>query len=115
MSKKAFDKIAAGLNQAVGYAQAKNESAWQPIETAPKDGTPFLAVIIDIVDEYDEHDRLIAKAKREVHIGVAQQMEFLGGPIEIPYSGSIVRGRRFTHWQPLPAPPASERDMEAGR
>lgn len=92
--------------------KAAMQDFWQPIETAPKDGTHFLAVIVDVVDEYDEHDRLIAKAKREVHIGVAQQMEFLGGPIEIPYSGSIVRGRRFTHWMPLPALPAT-RDMEA--
>lgn len=78
---------------------------WQPIETCPKDGTPFLAVVVDTVDEYDEDDHLIAKGKREVGVWVAQQIEFLGGPVVIPWSGSIVQNRKFTHWQPLPAAP----------
>lgn len=75
---------------------------WQKIETAPKDGTPFLAVIVDYVDEYDENDNLVAERKREAHIGVAQQVAGLGGPVEIPWRGSIVQGRKFTHWMPLP-------------
>jgi hypothetical protein len=78
---------------------------WKPIGTAPKDGTPFLAVIVDLVDEYDEDERLVAQGKREVHVGVAQQIDFMGGPVEIPWSGSIVQGRKFTHWMPLPEPP----------
>ena len=78
---------------------------WQPIETAPKNGTPFLAVIVDFVDEYDENDNLIMNGKREVHVGVAQQIRGLGGPVEIPWRGSIIQGRKFTHWMPLPEAP----------
>lgn len=78
---------------------------WRPIETAPKDGTPFLATVVDTVDEYDEDDRLIAKGKREVGVWVAQQIEFLGAPVVIPWTGSIVQNRKFTHWMPLPKPP----------
>lgn len=78
---------------------------WQPIETAPCDGTHFLAYAIDLVDEYDERDRLIARAVPTPTMTIAYLVDWLGGIIEYPYRGSIVEGRRFTHWQPLPEPP----------
>lgn len=86
-------------------ARASALQGWQPIETAPKDGTPFLAWCVDFIDEYDERDMLIAKGKRQAHACVAQQVKGFGGPVEIPWRGSIVQGRKFTHWMPLPEPP----------
>ncbi len=78
---------------------------WKPIETCPKDGTPFLAVVVDTVDEYDEDDNLIAKAKRDRRVWVAQQVAYLGGPIVIPWTGGIPQNRKFTHWAEMPTLP----------
>lgn len=72
-------------------------SEWQPIETAPKDGSSFLAIGDDfgnpaLGQHYafayfsDEHDEFA-----EVGHDYAK----------LAY---------LTHWQPLPAPPALERD-----
>ena len=75
---------------------------WQPIETAPKDGTHFLAWCIDFVDEYDE-DRLIKKGVREEYAVIAYKL--WASIVQFPFTGGIVRNRRFTHWMPLPAGP----------
>lgn len=83
---------------------------WQPIETLPEGEQHFLAHVIDEVDEYDEAGNLVARAKKEPCIIVAQR--FLGGQIiQIPWNGGLPRGRRFTHWMPLPAPPAALKDI----
>jgi hypothetical protein len=116
MSKQAFDKIAAGLNQAVGYTQAKNETAWRPIESALKDGRYVLL-----------YGRQCPPAQ-----GVFEDVRwfepviFAGYYDEIDQSwccmGSGWAGPFFdpTHWMPLPAPPSAaadgpQSDMEAGR
>lgn len=83
-------------------------SKWQPIETAPRDGSHFLAWCVDIVDELDEDDRVIVKGAREAYAVVAYQIEWLDGIVQFPWTGSIVLNRQFTHWMPLPAcPPTS--------
>jgi len=65
-------------------------SEWQPIETAPKDGTEILIFV-------DGH--------REVSHFEAGET---GWPW-VDYSGtSAWRIDLPTHWMPLPAPPASE-------
>lgn len=83
-------------------------SGWMPIETAPTDGSHFLAWCIDIVDEYDE-DRLIATGVREEYACVAYCIDWLGSFVQFPWTGSIVRNRKFTAWQPLPASPGAAR------
>ena len=79
-------------------------SGWKPMETAPRDGSHFLVHYVDLVDEYDEDDRLIARSVLKPGIGVAHQSDVFG-LMDIPWQGRIVQGRRYTHWHPLPAPP----------
>ncbi len=61
-------------------------SDWQPIETAPRDGTKFLA--------YCENGRMrvdwVDEAQRNIYGRFWQEHG----------------DNRYTHWMPLPAPPA---------
>ena len=58
---------------------------WQPIETAPKDGTPILAYCQFTEDSCDIDNYWISEWD-----------DYHG--VFTPYSGA-------THWQPLPDPP----------
>jgi len=77
---------------------------WQPISTAPKDGTPFLAVC-------------------EADCGTRNHWIVYWAPDDVEDGGSWVCGSDaegltdldlslnvpcLAHWMPLPAPPASE-------
>lgn len=84
-------------------------SEWQPIETAPKDGSLFVGWSVTIMDEFDEDDRLVRKGVREEAPVILQWLAFKGfeedgGLIEVPYRGTITN-RQFTHWMPLPPKP----------
>ena len=66
-------------------------SKWQPIETAPKDGTKVLVWRPSIGTHYEEPKELIAHADVDVWV-----------------EGNWWRSRcnqQPTHWMPLPAPP----------
>ncbi len=76
---------------------------WQPIETAPKDGTFFLARYRLVSDEEDEHGRVIKRNVVE-HFTVVAYYVF-NGFVEFPWRGSFVRNMTFTHWMPLPDAP----------
>lgn len=76
---------------------------WKPINSAPKDGTRFLAWITLVYDEYDENDVILRKGAVEKYVGVAQYI--FGSIVEVPYRGTFVQNMRFTHWAPLPAGP----------
>ena len=77
---------------------------WQPIETAPRDGTHFLAFeVIGPMDEEDEGGRIIRRGFYERQCVVAYHC--FGSVVPYPWNGSFVRNRSFTHWQPLPPPP----------
>lgn len=85
---------------------------WQPIETAPVNGPNFIAWVIDLIDEYDEDDRLIQRGKRVGSAVVAQCVSFTGGRgevVEVPWK--FVTGRQYTHWMPLPASPCSNKGV----
>jgi len=79
-------------------------SEWQPIETAPKDGT-WIIVFGGITGD-DEEDRSFA---------VAQWSNLLNGGTTDPrwmfawYDGGYY-GQYYdpTHWMPLPPPPGDE-------
>ena len=69
---------------------------WQPIDTAPKDGSSFLAVDARVRDW--------------------QMVIFYDAPYEkgspfiwsVPDSTSAYHKDMFTHWMPLPEPPSHE-------
>ena len=75
---------------------------WQPIETAPRDGTEFLAYGPEINDDGDddgdefiqEYDELICIACWRSHSG------------EWVSDGMVIY--HLTHWMPLPAPPSHQ-------
>jgi len=68
---------------------------WQPIETAPKDGTAILAV--DALTQ-DTHSVVYYDALDSKSIYVWRMTD----------STSAYHKDRFTHWMPLPAQPTQE-------
>lgn len=90
---QATDAILSALT-AEGYVVVMG---WQPIETAPKDGTAMLAYLPDSVDP----------------LMVVEVREFEGDP---DGPGWYITGTESeaeidcapTHWMPLPAPPAPD-------
>jgi hypothetical protein len=100
-------------------------SAWQPIETAPKDGTVILAYCNHEIDPYnDGPNRLTLYAAHSEGMGHAPTGYHIvtwGGAFDDStweYTGAslpdwwFVEGTSFevaanpTHWMPLPKPPA---------
>lgn len=73
-------------------------SEWQPIETAPKNGTIFAAW--RVVPTYDE-DKRATIAVGEPCVAQVVFGEVCSLPIYV-----MPQGQRITHWMPLPAPPA---------
>jgi hypothetical protein len=89
----------ASLSGELAEAEKKGAEDWQPIETAPKDGTQIL---VYVPDGRREKDRVQAGScarnlnKQDIWI-IGNQFGFdVGEP---------------THWRPLPAPP---RDLSQG-
>lgn len=76
------------------YQQAaKPAGEWQPIETAPRDGTPFLAWC----------PNLHATGGVLIYLWLVGPKQFVTVP-----GAWADRGGKITHWMPLPAPPAGE-------
>lgn len=77
-------------------------SEWQPIETAPKDGTEFLAALsndwVIIISEVPNWDRYAwYRTSTNVSIPVARTHE----PSSLKDGNCLLA----THWMPLPQPP----------
>lgn len=71
-------------------------SAWQPIETAPKDGTPIL---------------VYSREASDPQIVLASWREYQGSPDDGGWydwwdNNAPEIDATVTHWQPLPEPPA---------
>jgi len=82
------------LNEIVAKLKAENErlkwaQTWQPIESAPKDGT--FVLVID--SEYGDHSGAF----------VARYTEAFSGCWLTSHTPHVVCP---THWMPLPTPPA---------
>lgn len=81
-----------------GYGHATRAPQWQPIESAPKDGTAILACY---APHYETNGFLpIAVRWRAYHPNARGNAEWRD------HSGAKVRA--ITHWQPLPPPPEVE-------
>lgn len=79
---------------------------WQPIETAPKDGTRILA--FSITPTLDEDTGKTANVSA---ISVAYW--FIGAWMEYPAAPRFVHERIFTHWMPIPEPPSGPQADQA--
>jgi hypothetical protein len=79
-------------------------SEWQPIETAPKDGTGFIGRRVrgDVVTCWwqTEFEAFISSCRV---MELAAGYSFEDGKSEKLHSPVI---ERVTHWMPLPAPPS---------
>lgn len=73
---------------------------WQPIETAPRDGTEFLAYRPLAALSYDPVIKIV---KGSPHHRPCWQVTVPPGMSADNYTNGMCRA---THWMPLPAPPA---------
>ncbi len=95
------DKIDAWLKaidiSAAALAALPVSDGWQPIETAPRDGTEFLAYGCYIYPNDDELTEYMAIA-------------WYSYTKDYPWEDADGRhpGEFFCHWRPLPAPPTIE-------
>jgi hypothetical protein len=80
----------------------ENKHGWLPIETAPKDGKPFLAIGRRYdwpeVVKWEDYD--------------AELAEEIGEPGYFTFAEALLADASdfpddLTHWQPLPKPPVS--------
>jgi hypothetical protein len=79
---------------------------WQPIETAPKDGTP---VDLWLVTKFSDHLKEPTRCRRITDAAWDDQWLWFNGIFTAHVEG--VRDGDWkavaTHWMPLPSPPAS--------
>lgn len=77
--------------------RAMSESGWMPIESAPKDGTRFLARF--------RGETIIAK--RAAHFGewVGINITWYDGGVSVTSLRDEMGNGGPTHWMPLPEPP----------
>lgn len=79
---------------------------WKSIQTAPKDGTRFLAWCECQTDEYDDNNNIIRRNVIERYAVVAYFA--FGTFVEFPWRGSFPVNLKFTHWHHIPSPPNSQ-------
>jgi hypothetical protein len=72
---------------------------WKPIETAPRDGTPFLAYGSYLYDG----DRAVTEYQEII------EARTLAADDDFPWTNGseAMRYDMFSHWQPLPSPPTT--------
>lgn len=112
--KRPLDEQMARLNETVTRLNVENERlrsqsatapAWQPIETAPRDGTDVLLTVIGD-DGYGEID--------VGSWGFIEKSDWDGSDV-IGWLSNYGRIEEPTHWMPLPALPyAADREVNRG-
>jgi len=92
--------------EAVGFFDRPLQDGWQPIETAPRDGTWI--VIVDHRGNYEacRYEPYYSYSFEEVGDGLYQKVRHEPGEI-LNWQGSS-NFHRATHWRPLSAPPVTE-------
>ena len=85
--------------------EAAREDGWQPIETAPKDGTRVLLW-------FEWHDLPVVGDFRH---GRWWSVHSLGGNLAHPNGMDWEEVVRPTYWRPLPAPPAVNQAREESK
>jgi hypothetical protein len=84
--------------------EAAERARWQPIETAPKDGTPIL-----VIRAGDDDPMEIAEWCVREHAHFEERPDGLYERVQDPpsefWNGNA---HRATHWQPLPSHPESK-------
>lgn len=75
---------------------------WQPIETAPRDGTPILAIVGENDSRHMGH--LVGRIFQIRHEGLTRPSGYdLGWGVYPGFGGAP--DHYFTHWMPLPCAP----------
>ena len=107
-----------GLYTADQLAAARAEQQWQPIATAPKDGTMFLCWVS--AERYSAKD---GEGSGQAHD--VSQVDFCWwrqGPVEMPNAGyfdpacgQIGDTQDVTHWMPLPLLPSADAIREGAQ
>ena len=95
---RAVRVLLAENNNLRAHIDALKAERWEPIETAPKDGTPIIAYCVHTNAKY---------ATNSIQEGweypvIAKWIDHNGGG----WTWHGMAGT-FTHWRPLPAPPSS--------
>jgi hypothetical protein len=83
-------------------------NGWRPIEAAPKDGTPVLALIhADLAARtmWKDHERLQGIQFVARHPGLADDGFDLGWQFAAPVGFGGIPDHYLSGWQPLPLPP----------
>ena len=97
ISNRLFD-LRHTITRLLHHIDALKAERWEPIETAPKDGTPIIAYCVHTNAKY---------ATNSIQEGweypvIAKWIDHNGGG----WTWHGMAGT-FTHWRPLPAPPSS--------
>jgi len=86
-------------------------NVWQSMDSAPRDGTLFVAWSVTIMDEFDEDDMLISRGNRHEAPCIVYWFSITGlsggSFVESPYRNHV-SNREFTHWLPLPPAPGND-------
>lgn len=78
---------------------------WQPIETAPKDGTMFLCWVLAVRYRETDDGQQYQQDASQVDFCMWRIHEDLNDGWFDPFCGQIGDSQDVTHWMPLPAPP----------
>lgn len=106
----AIEALTAAELPEAAYAEAisaaphmSSGEGWQPIETAPKDGSMFICWV-DAV-RYDERDDGSFDTADCSEVDFCQWRASKHGGYFMNMMGDIGDGQVISHWQPLPPPP----------
>ncbi len=82
-------------------------SDWQPIETAPKDGTPIWVILRDDLDHIGRSDMKPWNGLQlpMLHRGLADDGFDIGWQVAAPVGHGGFPDRWIAGWMPLPPPP----------